>query len=112
LLDSLPPRVSGRPRPGVGGGGGGGDFGPVTGFGVVPIAQKMLPLTSPTRNTISSTSAPAATRNARNSLAIPSSGLYEGLYAQREDLAEVYRRLAYDLDRFWGLAKTSAPPSE
>jgi hypothetical protein len=28
-------------------------------------------------------------------------GLYEGLYAFREDLAEVYRRLAYDLDRFW-----------
>jgi hypothetical protein len=29
------------------------------------------------------------------------SGLYEGLYEVREDLAEVYRRLAYDLDRFW-----------
>ena len=28
-------------------------------------------------------------------------GLYEGLYEFREDLAEVYRRLAYDLDRFW-----------
>ncbi len=28
-------------------------------------------------------------------------GLYEGLYAVREDLPEVYRRLAYDLDRFW-----------
>ncbi len=29
------------------------------------------------------------------------SGLYEGLYAVREDMAEVYRRLAYQLDRFW-----------
>jgi hypothetical protein len=29
------------------------------------------------------------------------SGLYEGLFAHREDLPEVYRRLAYDLDRFW-----------
>jgi hypothetical protein len=29
------------------------------------------------------------------------SGLYEGLFAYREDLAEVYRPLAYDLDRFW-----------
>jgi hypothetical protein len=28
-------------------------------------------------------------------------GLYEGLYAVREDMPEVYRRLAYDLDRFW-----------
>jgi hypothetical protein len=28
-------------------------------------------------------------------------GLFEGLYAVRDDLAEVYRRLAYDLDRFW-----------
>jgi len=28
-------------------------------------------------------------------------GLYEGLYAVRDDLAEVYRRLAYELDRFW-----------
>lgn len=28
-------------------------------------------------------------------------GLYEGLYAVRDDIAEVYRRLAYDLDRFW-----------
>jgi hypothetical protein len=28
-------------------------------------------------------------------------GLYEGLYALRKDLPEVYRRLAYDLDRFW-----------
>lgn len=28
-------------------------------------------------------------------------GLYEGLYAVRGDMAEVYRRLAYDLDRFW-----------
>jgi hypothetical protein len=27
--------------------------------------------------------------------------LYEGLYAVRDDLAEVYRRLAYNLDRFW-----------
>jgi hypothetical protein len=29
------------------------------------------------------------------------SGLYEGLYEHRDDLPEVYRRLAYDLDRFW-----------
>ena len=29
------------------------------------------------------------------------SGLYEGLYEVKDDLAEVYRRLAYDLDRFW-----------
>lgn len=28
-------------------------------------------------------------------------GLYEGLYAERTDLAEVHRRLAYDLFRFW-----------
>jgi len=28
-------------------------------------------------------------------------GLYEGLYAVRDDMPEVYRRLAYDLDRFW-----------
>lgn len=28
-------------------------------------------------------------------------GLYEGLYAVRGDMTEVYRRLAYDLDRFW-----------
>jgi len=28
-------------------------------------------------------------------------GLYEGLYGVREELAEVYRRLAYDLHRFW-----------
>lgn len=28
-------------------------------------------------------------------------GLYEGLYAVRNDIAEVYRRLAYELDRFW-----------
>lgn len=28
-------------------------------------------------------------------------GLYEGLYAVRDDLAEVYRRMAYDLDGFW-----------
>lgn len=28
-------------------------------------------------------------------------GLYEGLYALRDDIPEVYRRLAYDLDRFW-----------
>lgn len=31
------------------------------------------------------------------------SGLYEGLYEVRADMAEVYRRLAYDLDRFWDL---------
>jgi hypothetical protein len=29
------------------------------------------------------------------------SGLYEGLSEVRDDLAEVYRRLAYQLDRFW-----------
>lgn len=28
-------------------------------------------------------------------------GLYEGLYAFRDDIPEVYRRLAYDLDLFW-----------
>lgn len=28
-------------------------------------------------------------------------GLYQGLYDVRHDLPEVYRRLAYDLDRFW-----------
>lgn len=28
-------------------------------------------------------------------------GLYEGLYAVRNDMGEVYRRLAYQLDRFW-----------
>lgn len=28
-------------------------------------------------------------------------GLYEGLYEVKHDLAEVYRRLAYQLDRFW-----------
>jgi hypothetical protein len=32
--------------------------------------------------------------------ALVGAGLYEGLYAVRDDLAEVYRRLAYDLDRF------------
>jgi hypothetical protein len=30
-------------------------------------------------------------------------GLYEGLYAVREDIAEVYRRLAYELDHLWDL---------
>jgi hypothetical protein len=29
------------------------------------------------------------------------SGLYEGLHGVKNDLAEVFRRLAYDLDRFW-----------
>ncbi len=29
------------------------------------------------------------------------SGLYEGLYAVRDDMEEVYRRLAYQLDQFW-----------
>ena len=33
--------------------------------------------------------------------ALVGAGLYEGLYSVKEDLAEVYRRLAYDLDRFW-----------
>jgi hypothetical protein len=34
-------------------------------------------------------------------LAMVGAGLYEGLYEVKDDLAEVYRRLAYDLDRFW-----------
>jgi len=29
------------------------------------------------------------------------SSVYEELYTYRDDLAEVHRRLAYDLDRFW-----------
>lgn len=29
------------------------------------------------------------------------SGLYQGLYVFRDDLGEVYRRLSYELDRFW-----------
>ena len=33
--------------------------------------------------------------------AMVGAGLYEGLYELRDDLGEVYRRLAYDLDRFW-----------
>ena len=33
--------------------------------------------------------------------ALVGAGLYEGLYAVRDDLPEVFRRLAYDLDRFW-----------
>lgn len=33
--------------------------------------------------------------------ALVGAGLYEGLYEVKDDLAEVYRRLAYDLDRFW-----------
>ena len=33
--------------------------------------------------------------------AMVGAGLYEGLYELRGDLGEVYRRLAYDLDRFW-----------
>jgi hypothetical protein len=33
--------------------------------------------------------------------AVVGAGLYEGLYAIKDDLPEVYRRLAYDLDRFW-----------
>jgi hypothetical protein len=28
-------------------------------------------------------------------------GLYENLYGARQDMSEVYRRLAYDLDLFW-----------
>lgn len=28
-------------------------------------------------------------------------GLYESLFEVREDMTEVYRRLAYALDRFW-----------
>ena len=30
-------------------------------------------------------------------------GLYEGLFPVKDDLAEVYRRLAYELDRFWDI---------
>ena len=37
------------------------------------------------------------------------SALYEGLYAQRDDLAEVYRRLAYELDRFWDSNSEGSP---
>jgi hypothetical protein len=33
--------------------------------------------------------------------AVIGSRVYEELYEFREDLGEVYRRLAYDLDRFW-----------
>lgn len=33
--------------------------------------------------------------------AMVGAGLYEGLYELRDDLGEVYRHLAYDLDRFW-----------
>lgn len=33
--------------------------------------------------------------------AMVGAGLYEGLYEFKDDLGEVYRRLAYDLDRFW-----------
>lgn len=33
--------------------------------------------------------------------ALVGAGLYEGLFEVKDDLAEVYRRLAYDLDRFW-----------
>lgn len=33
--------------------------------------------------------------------ALVGAGLYEGLYDVKDDLGEVYRRLAYDLDRFW-----------
>jgi hypothetical protein len=33
--------------------------------------------------------------------ALVGAGLNEGLYEVKDDLAEVYRRLAYDLDRFW-----------
>jgi hypothetical protein len=33
--------------------------------------------------------------------AMVGAGLYEGLYELKDDLGEVYRRLTYDLDRFW-----------
>jgi hypothetical protein len=33
--------------------------------------------------------------------AMVGAGLYEGLYEVKDDMAEVYRRLAYDLDRCW-----------
>lgn len=29
--------------------------------------------------------------------------IYDGFYAIKEDMAEVYRRLAHDLDRYWAL---------
>ena len=32
---------------------------------------------------------------------VAGSGLYEGLFEFRDDMTEVYRRMAYDLDRFW-----------
>jgi hypothetical protein len=39
----------------------------------------------------------------KRNLAFAESGahLYEGLYALRTDMSEVYRRLAYELDRHW-----------
>jgi hypothetical protein len=33
--------------------------------------------------------------------AMVGAGLYEGLYELKDDLGQVYRRLTYDLDRFW-----------
>lgn len=33
--------------------------------------------------------------------AMVGAGLYEGLYELKDDIGEVYRRLTYDLDRFW-----------
>lgn len=32
---------------------------------------------------------------------VAGTGVYEGFYAIREDMADVYRHLVYDLDRFW-----------
>ncbi|HMI82130.1 MAG TPA: hypothetical protein VK480_10115 [Solirubrobacterales bacterium] len=38
----------------------------------------------------------------RNLVFAPAGGdVYSSFYAVRKDLSEVYRRLAYDLDRFW-----------
>jgi hypothetical protein len=40
-------------------------------------------------------------KNEKFVFALVGAGLYEGLYEVKDDLAEVFRRLAYDLDRFW-----------
>jgi hypothetical protein len=36
--------------------------------------------------------------------------IYEELYAFREDIAEVHRRLTYDLQRFWDANERSLHP--
>jgi hypothetical protein len=33
--------------------------------------------------------------------ALPGSAVYEQLFEFREDVGEIYRRLSYDLQRFW-----------